>query len=126
MKVAFPVTEAKGLDSIVFNHFGSAPHFVLVELETGEWETLANQDLNHTHGNCQPMKALGGVRVDGIVVGGIGMGALGKLKAEGVKVFRALEGTVTENLAVVKDGKLSEYLPIHTCKGHTGIGGCHH
>ena len=31
MKICFPVAENKGLESPVYNHFGSAPMFLLVD-----------------------------------------------------------------------------------------------
>ncbi|MGD9363722.1 MAG: NifB/NifX family molybdenum-iron cluster-binding protein, partial [Desulfobacterales bacterium] len=86
-----------------------------------------NHDLNHAHGKCQPLVALGGKTVDAVVVGGIGGGALKKLTEEGVKTYRAVEGTVSENLSLIKDGKLPEFTLDHTCKGHQhGIGECVH
>ena len=80
MKIAFPVLEDKGLDSVVHGHFGSAPFFVFVDVDGDSVEVFENPDQDHQHGNCNPMSALGGRRVDGVVVGGIGGGALKKLK----------------------------------------------
>jgi predicted Fe-Mo cluster-binding NifX family protein len=42
MKVAIPVAEYCGLDSLVYGHFGSAPLFVLVDTETMSIESLSN------------------------------------------------------------------------------------
>ena len=127
MKIAFPTQEDKNIESPVYSHFGSARFFIIVDAETGEQETLYNHDLNHAHGRCQPLVALGGRTVDAVVVGGIGSGALKKLAEEGVKTYRAVEGTVSENLSLIKNGKLPEFSPAHTCKGHRhGIGGCVH
>jgi predicted Fe-Mo cluster-binding NifX family protein len=114
------------LDSPVYGHFGSAPGFVIVNAEhaPAEFEEFANNDLHHSHGMCQPLKALGGREVDAIVVGGIGMGALTKLHARGVLVYRAMEGSVGENLAFIVGGKLPRLGVEHTCAGHAG--GCEH
>ena len=68
MKIAFPTDSDNGLESQVFNHFGSAPFFIVVDSDTNEHEIINNQDLNHTHGKCQPLKALGGKNVDVVVV----------------------------------------------------------
>ena len=76
MKVAFPTQENNGMESMIYNHFGSAKIFVIVETDDGSSETILNQDLNHQHGQCQPMAALGGNDVDAVVAGGIGGGAL--------------------------------------------------
>ena len=127
MKIAFPTQENNSIESPVFSHFGSAPFFIIVDAETGEQETVDNHDLNHAHGKCQPLVALGGKTVDAVVVGGIGGGALKKLAEEGVKTYRAVEGTVSENLSLIKDSKLSEFTLDQTCKGHQhGIGECIH
>jgi predicted Fe-Mo cluster-binding NifX family protein len=126
MKVAFPTQESNGLDSTVYNHFGSAKMFVIVETDDGSMDTVFNQNLNHQHGHCQPMVALGGNHIDAVVVGGIGGGALRKLNAEGKKVFRAAEGSVKENLELIQSNKLPEITLDQTCAGHGGIGGCTH
>jgi len=127
MKLAFPTSEKNDKDSPVHNHFGSAPYFVIVDTDTDASYTIDNQNLNHTHGNCQPLVALGGIKVDAVVVGGIGGGALRKLLQAGVKAFRAVNGTVLDNLALVRDNRLDEFDPEHTCQGHhQGIGACVH
>ncbi|MGC8495461.1 MAG: NifB/NifX family molybdenum-iron cluster-binding protein [Syntrophobacteraceae bacterium] len=125
MKVCFPVELLKGLESQVFGHFGSAPGFVIVDTDTNSVEEINNGDAHHEHGMCQPMKALGGRRVDAIVVGGIGRGALMKLRAEGVKVYRAAMGTVEENTGLIRKEVLPEFDPAFVCAGHSG-GGCAH
>ena len=126
MKIAFPTQENHQMQSEVHNHFGSAKYFILVDAETEELSTVENQDLNHAHGNCQPLAALGGVDVDAVVVGGIGGGALRKLVDAGVRTYRAVEGTVSENLNLIKAEKLPDFTLDQTCKGHTGIGECVH
>lgn len=126
MKAAFPTNNENGLQSEVYNHFGSAAFFILVNTETQTYEVLENEDRDHLHGQCQPLKALGDIKTDAIVMGGIGKGALGKLLAGGVKTYRAVEGTVQENLDLLNGGKLAEFLPGQTCKGHAIGGGCAH
>jgi predicted Fe-Mo cluster-binding NifX family protein len=126
MKIAFPVQEDRGLESPVFGHFGSAPHFVVLDDATGALEAIGNNDAHHAHGQCQPIKALGGTTVDLVVVGGIGGGALMKLQGLGVRVFRAVEGTVQDNLNLLQSGSLPEFQTNMTCAGHQGGHGCHH
>lgn len=124
MKVCFPIETLQGLESQVYGHFGSAPGFVIVSTGNMNFEEIKNNDLHHAHGMCQPLKALGGRDVDAVVVGGIGMGALMKLQAQGITVFRALEGSVRENLKYIQEGKLPQFGVEHTCGGHGG--GCAH
>jgi predicted Fe-Mo cluster-binding NifX family protein len=126
MKIVFPVEQDQGLESPVYTHFGTAPYFVVVDSESGAQQTINNMDLHHNHGQCQPMKAFSGNPVDVIVVGGIGGGALIRLQAQGVRVFRAAEGSVKTNFEFMKAGKLPEFAVNMTCAGHQGgQGGCH-
>ena len=86
-----------------------------------------NDKQSPVHNHCQPLVALGGTQVDAVVVGGIGGGALRKLLNAGIKAYRAVEGTVLENLALANNDKLDEFSPEHTCQGHHhGIGECVH
>jgi predicted Fe-Mo cluster-binding NifX family protein len=125
MKVCFPTETLQGLNSTVYGHFGSAPGFVIVDTGKMSVEEINNNDLHHMHGLCQPLKALGGFKVDAVVVAGIGMGALMKLQAQGIKVYRGAEGTVQQNIDLIQDGKLPQFSEEHTCAGHSG-GGCAH
>jgi predicted Fe-Mo cluster-binding NifX family protein len=126
MKIAFPTTDDQGLASPVFSHFGSAPHFIIVDSEDRSFASIGNTDLHHQHGQCQPLKALGGQKVDAVVVGGIGQGALNRLRESGVDVFRAVQGTVAENLDLLENGKLTAYDALFVCSGHENGDGCAH
>ena len=121
MKIAFPTQEKKGMESRVYGHFGSAHYFVVVDTEGNTTEIIENPDRDHLHGQCQPLKALNGQRVDAIIAGGIGGGALRKLLKEGIKVYCAAEGPVSDNLELLISDQLTEFTPDQTCAGH-GIG----
>jgi predicted Fe-Mo cluster-binding NifX family protein len=94
MKVCFPVLKVEGLKSEVHGHFGSAPMFIIVETDTNHVTTINNKDQQHAHGACNPLKKLNNQKVDAMVVGGIGMGALDILNHSGIKVFQAQALTV--------------------------------
>ena len=119
MRIAFPTKENKDMNSPVYGHFGSAPYFIIVDSETGDLAHTDNADKEHLHGQCQPLKALSGKTVDAVVVGGIGAGALLKLNEAGIKVYRAVEGDVSENFELVKSGLLPLFTPDQTCIGHS-------
>lgn len=128
MRICFPVEVNAGLESPVYKHFGSAPLFIVVDTETRQASELQNNDQQHQHGACSPLKALGTDQFDGIVVGGIGGGALNGLHRMGLKVFRAEEGTIGKNVDLFLEGGLPEFLPQQTCGGHGHSGGsscCH-
>ncbi|MFZ5351647.1 MAG: NifB/NifX family molybdenum-iron cluster-binding protein [Bacillota bacterium] len=121
MRVCIPIGENKGLDSIAFDHFGSAPFFLIYNLANEEMKLIQNQDLHHTHGMCQPLKAIAGESVDAILVAGIGAGALNKLRNQGIRVFRAESSTAAKNIELLKNNKLHEFEADHSC-GHHGCG----
>lgn len=126
MKICFPVEEFAGLQSTLFGHFGSAPRFLLVDTETREIRELSNADQDHAHGMCNPLRALGNVVVDAIVVGGIGAGALSGLRRAGIKVFQAQAPSVADNLACLAEAELPELTPEQVCGGHPDGQDCCH
>lgn len=118
MKVCIPVKENKGLDSIAYNHFGSAPFFLVYDLDSEEMKVIENSDLHHAHGMCQPMKALGGEKVDAILAGGIGVGALKKLSNQGITVYRVENETALENIELLKRNELVIFDSSYSCTQH--------
>ncbi len=124
MKVCFPVLKDEGIESQVYNHFGSAPVFIVVDTEGKQVQKVDNGDLHHVHGACNPIMALGGQKVDALIVGGIGGGALMKLNAMGIKVYGAGNPKVKENLELFQKDKLEELSLDRSCRAHEG--GCGH
>jgi predicted Fe-Mo cluster-binding NifX family protein len=120
MQICIPVLEDQGLDSRVSGHFGSAPGFMIVDTESGACRVIGNHNEHHAHGMCQPLAALAGELVDGIIVGGIGMGALMKLQAAGITVYRAAHPTVAETIAAFKNGTLQPVGEDGACASHQG------
>jgi len=118
MKLCIPVEADHGLESPVCAHFGSAPYFMIVESESGACRAITNRNAHHQHGGCAPLAALAGERVDGWIVGGIGMGALRKLEAAKVSVYRAEHTTVSATLAAFAAGRLRPMDPAAACAGH--------
>ena len=119
MKVCFPVKSNEGMESIPYNHFGSAPVFLVCDLDTNDVNTIDNGDLDHDHGKCQPIKALGGADIDVVISAGIGGGAISKLNSMGIKVYKAVSGKVSDNIDSFKKGELKEFDSTHTCN-HDG------
>jgi predicted Fe-Mo cluster-binding NifX family protein len=124
MKICFAVEKDEGMKSAVYGHFGSAPLFVMVDTESGDFASVGNRDMVHVHGACNPIAALGGRGVDAVVVGGIGAGALNKLNSEGIQVYASRAETIAENVDLLKEGKLPVLTLQHSCAGHAG--GCGH
>jgi predicted Fe-Mo cluster-binding NifX family protein len=126
MKVCFPVQKDDGLDSAVYNHFGSAPVFMVVDTNTNSIASINNGDQHHAHGACNPMKALDNQKVDAIVVGGIGAGALSRLNQMGITVHRSQAETIRGNMALFTTHGLPVLTLQGCCGGHSKDGGCAH
>jgi predicted Fe-Mo cluster-binding NifX family protein len=120
MKVGFAVQLNQGLESLVYNHFGSAPAFVIVDTDLKQVSSVDNTNAHHVHGACNPIMALGGNTIDAMVVGGIGPGAIMKLNAMGVKVYRSGAATINENIALLGENRLSELSMNDSCREHGG------
>jgi predicted Fe-Mo cluster-binding NifX family protein len=126
MRVCFPVQHDEGIESKVYNHFGSAPLFVIVDTETNVAGMIKNRDQHHVHGACNPIQSLDNQKIDAVVVGGIGAGALGKLNQSGIKVYRAQSQTIKENIALFASQALTEFTLQGCCGGQSKGGACAH
>ncbi len=124
MKVCFPVQTDNGFESEVYGHFGSAPMFIVVDMEASKISVINNRNMHHMHGACNPIKALDGQNVDAIVVGGIGAGALSRLNQSGIRVYEAQAPIIKDNMLMFKSQSLPEFTLQHCCGGHEG--GCAH
>lgn len=118
VNVCIPVTADRGLESPVSGHFGSAPLFVLVDVETRRVEALTNARAVHEHGACRPLDALAGHEIDAVVASGIGAGALMKLQSAGIRVFRAAAPTVAGCLDAFLRNEVEEIGPGGACGRH--------
>ncbi|MEN6472485.1 MAG: NifB/NifX family molybdenum-iron cluster-binding protein [Syntrophaceae bacterium] len=110
MKVCFPPSADRGMDSEVYGHVASAPLFIVVDTAAGTAGAIIKNNQHHTHGMCNPIPALDNQPVDAIVVDGADV--LNKLNASGIRVFQA-KG-------------LPEYTLQQCCGGNGPGSGCAH
>jgi predicted Fe-Mo cluster-binding NifX family protein len=131
MNICIPVNEDKGLPSRICAHFGSAPLFMIVDTEGEGCRAIPNQNQHHGHGMCKPLASLQGESIDGMVVGGIGGGALSKLQSAGIRIYLSDLPTVEATVSAFKAGSLREVTPAEACAHHGdglhghGAGGPH-
>ena len=125
MRICIPVEDDQGLNSVVHGHFGSAPGFVIYDTATTELESVVNQDIKHEPGACNPLMSFANIKLDYVMAGGIGGGALAKLNQAGIRVFQATARTIKENLQILSTKGLAEFTTQHACQGHDH-GGCSH
>ena len=98
MKICIPIEKDDGLNSGVYGHFGSAPYFAIYNTQSKTLEIVNNGNLHHAHGQCNPIAALSGKSVDILATGGIGAGAIERLRMMGVKVCRVGSGQTIQDI----------------------------
>lgn len=118
MNICIPINKDEGLQSQVCAHFGSASAFLIVDTDNESCRAIPNLNQHHGHGMCMPLQSLQGERLDGMVVGGIGMGALNKLNAANIRVYISEYATVAETLTAFKTGTLQPMQPHMACAHH--------
>ena len=118
MHICIPIDSDQGLQSPVCPHFGSAPAFLVVDTNSGACRAIPNNNQHHSHGMCMPLDALKGESIDALVVSGIGMGALNKVRAANMSVYVSKHATVGATVDAFKTGTLVEMQPGMACSGH--------
>ncbi len=119
MKLCIPVTKDAGLKSPVCAHFGSAPLFLVVDTESGDCRSIANQQTSTMRTGCASRWPSWPVRPwtrSPLAVSAAG--ALGKLQAAGLRIYLAGQPTVAATLADLEREALVEVDPDATCGLH--------
>jgi len=116
MKLCFPITENKGLDSRVFSHFGVTPKLLVVNTDTQDVEEVAIHTAEEQGGLDKVLSALSIIKPDGLVLTGIGQGALDRLRQQGFTVYCGKE-TVAATLNTLTQGTLEPWPDTTTCTG---------
>ena len=121
MNICIPVKTKDGLLSKIFEHFGSAPYFVVYNTEKEDIDFLENNNEHHTHGTCQPLKALASQNIEAVVCIGMGKRAVQRLNEGGMKAYRTSAETVEEIIRKYKENTLEEITVNNACSHHN----CH-
>lgn len=124
MRIGIPIEEDRGQDSPICAHFGGAPAFLVVDTEQDTYESISNAHEHEAHGQCVPVDLLGEQKLDVMLVSGIGRGAMMKLGALGVRIYRAQGETARDSVRALLTQLPPELGADHACEGHDH-GGCH-
>ena len=124
-RIAVPSVGSGGLDGQRSQHFGHCDAFTLVDVENGEISNVtvvSNQE--HQEGGCMvPVIALSNLKVNALIVGGIGPRPLMGFNEVNIDVYH--DAMCPEIRTVVED-LIAGNLPIismdQTCGGGSG---CH-
>jgi predicted Fe-Mo cluster-binding NifX family protein len=106
-------------------HFGRSEGFILAEVDDGSVKSRSAVQAPTRH-ECGALAGLFAQhKVDTVIVGGIGAGAIGHLKATGIEVVSGAAGDIDEVLSDFIEGKLLSGDAV--CSGdHDHSGQCHH
>jgi predicted Fe-Mo cluster-binding NifX family protein len=118
MRICIPIQHDEGLKSPVYDHFGSAPLFLIYDTETQTHEIFANAGAEHAHGMCNPLRALENRKIEAVVCRGMGLRAIMKLQEGQVRAFRTEDETVEQVIASFRNATLEEMTVEHACRNH--------
>lgn len=123
MKLALPV-ESKSLDVPVCPSFGRTPFYVLYDTETGNHEFLDNSAVASQGGaGIQAAQTLVDHSVEAVITLRCGDNAAQGLNAAKIKLYKAQDGSIRENIEKFKSEKLSLLSDIHPGFQHHGGSG---
>jgi len=122
MKICVPTEFENGMNSLVYGHFGSAPSFFVYDTDTKATHTINNSDSNHEHGQCNPIKPLLEMKIDAVVVSGMGARALSNLNFLGIKVYRISNAFTLNEFTNNWQQYLAEELTPETSCAHHNCG----
>ncbi|ROL61384.1 diguanylate cyclase [Bacteroidetes/Chlorobi group bacterium ChocPot_Mid] len=119
MIICVPTDEPKGLDSMAYGHFGSAPYFIIYNTLTNNYEVVNNGNAVHEHGQCNPVQPLLEKKVEVVVVAGMGARALSNLNSMGIRVYRTIEEkNIKDIISEINNNKMKELTLNDSCGGH--------
>jgi predicted Fe-Mo cluster-binding NifX family protein len=108
VKIAI-ASSGKTLDSSVDPRFGRCPYFLIVDSETGKFETIENTSGQAFRGaGISAAQMIANKKVGVVIAGNFGPNALNVLNASGIKIFVGLGKTAKEALVYYQEGKLEE------------------
>ena len=120
MKIAVTAENNNGLESMVAEHFGRAPCFMLVDVENGE--VTATQVVANPFAEAhQPGQIPGFIheqKANVILSGGMGGRAIQFFEELGIKAATGANGTVRQALENYLGGKLKEAAPCDESVAH--------
>ena len=128
MRIAFPVKEDRGLDSMIDEHFGVAEKFLLVDTETGQLELKTNQKVESGKTSCKSGIFAKEDRIEAVITNCMGDGSQRNLHSSNIRVYQASDGSVRENLEAFKRDELKLFHMFDLCqdKKNKKEGGCGH
>lgn len=110
------------LDAHVDPRFGRCPYFIIVDLETMDFEAIPNQAQTAGGGaGIQAAQTIADKGVSVVLTGSVGPNAFQALSAAGVRIFTGIQGSVREVIEKYLRGEFRE-AGTPGIRGHYGMG----
>ncbi len=98
------------MNASVDERFGRAEYFIIYDTDTKNFEAVKNPFLNDQGGvGVSTAKFTVEKGVEAVISGSYGPNALEILRASSIKLYKAQNGTVQENIDKLLEGKLEEF-----------------
>jgi predicted Fe-Mo cluster-binding NifX family protein len=117
MRICVPTGD--GIKAKICGHFGSAPYFTIYDNTKKTFEIIDNTNRHHVHGSCNPIEVIDGKHVEAVICSGIGVRALQKFNARGIKIFKSTAQTVEEIIKQYKECGSEEFMIEDACNQHS-------
>ena len=120
MKIAVTAENNNGLESVVAQHFGHAPFFMLVDVESGEVNAVQGivNPFSEAHQPGQIPGFIHEQKANVILSGGMGGRAIQFFDELGIQVATGASGTVRQALENYLGGQLKEAAPCDESVAH--------
>ena len=121
MKIAISAT-GPDLDAQVDPRFGRCRYFVIVDLETTQFEALENSGAMGSGGvGISTAQMIAGRGVEAVITGNCGPNAHQALSTAGIKVITGVTGSIRDAIEDYKSGKLQASSQPNV-SAHSGMG----
>jgi predicted Fe-Mo cluster-binding NifX family protein len=109
MKIAV-TSQGKDLNAEVDPRFGRCQYFIVIDTESGSFESLDNESANLGGGaGIRTAQTLIDKNVEAVLTGNVGPNAFQTLSAAGIKIYAGISGKVSEAVEQFKSGSLKPY-----------------
>ena len=118
MKIAI-TSQGCEIDSRVDSRFGRAANFIIIDIESGMWKCIDNeQNINAAQGaGIQAAKHVIDAGAEALITGNVGPKAYRVLNENGIKIYINAKGSVESSIEDFKNNRL-ECAGQATVEGH--------
>jgi len=104
MKIAVAINQKGSLKDRVAQHFGRAKSFLIFDTKLKRFQICSNPEVGG--GEELPPDFLYRKKVEAVIAFGLGPMAYRKFKGYDIKMYKATEGTIEDNLKKIEDNRL--------------------